>query len=154
MGSDINICTKFDSYPAERVVSIGVNPIACGCIVWHTYNLPCVYDIKMYKRDNRSIPLECIDRYWRKLNTLSIPASMYKALANTKICRVLSICFLMWTMKTKFECSRNWGDIKSDRFFSYRSDQEGTCNGTTNSEAWYINMSQSMCFYVGYIGEW
>lgn len=55
-----------------KAVFIGVDAVACGCIIRRTHNLSYVHEIALYKRDNWPIPLECIDHHWWKLDILFI----------------------------------------------------------------------------------
>lgn len=53
---------------SNRINSIGVDAIACRCILRRTYGLPCAHELAEYSRINQPIPLDIIDSYWRKLD--------------------------------------------------------------------------------------
>lgn len=57
----------------KRSSFTGVDPVACGCVLRRTHNLPCAHELAMYKEDGRPIPLGSIDRHWSKLDMLPSP---------------------------------------------------------------------------------
>lgn len=57
---------------AKHASSVGVDASKCGCVIRHTYGLPCAHEIAEFKRGSRSIPLESIDPYWRKLDLVPV----------------------------------------------------------------------------------
>lgn len=57
----------------KRANYVGYDVSACGCILRHTYGLPCAHEIANYMREGRSIPLSCIDPHWRKLDMEFVP---------------------------------------------------------------------------------
>lgn len=57
----------------KRIDMVGVDAVACGCIIRRTHGLPCGHELAEYKRCSRPIPLECIDRHWRKLDLVYDP---------------------------------------------------------------------------------
>ena len=65
----------------KRVNSVGVDVLACGCRLRRTHGLPCAHEIAEYQRENRPIPLACIDSYWRKLDMLRNSNVQHKKLS-------------------------------------------------------------------------
>ncbi|XP_028054208.1 uncharacterized protein LOC114258456 [Camellia sinensis] len=53
---------------SKRANSIGIDVEACGCILHHTYGLPCAHEIADYIRQDRPIPLATIHSQWRQLH--------------------------------------------------------------------------------------
>ncbi|XP_024039451.1 uncharacterized protein LOC112098079 [Citrus clementina] len=53
---------------SKRADLIGIDISACGCVVRHTYGLPCAHEIAEYKREGRPIPLDSVHLHWRKLD--------------------------------------------------------------------------------------
>lgn len=68
----------------KRGISIGVNLVACSCIIRHTHNLSYTHEITMYKRDNQLIPLDCIDYHWQKLTCYQQQRQLLKAFGTRK----------------------------------------------------------------------
>ncbi|XP_021817352.1 uncharacterized protein LOC110759580 isoform X1 [Prunus avium] len=58
------------SSQSKLAASIGVDALACGCVIRRTHGLPCAHEIAEYKRDCRPIPLESLDPHWMKLDLL------------------------------------------------------------------------------------
>lgn len=58
---------------AKRADLDGIDVSFCGCLTRRTYGLPCAHEIAEYKRTSRSIPLNCIDPHWRKLDLVLGP---------------------------------------------------------------------------------
>ena len=46
----------------------GIDPLLCGCILRKTCGLPCAHEIGEYVRMGMPIPLDAIDRHWKKLD--------------------------------------------------------------------------------------
>ena len=57
----------------KRANIVGVNAVACGCVIQWTHGLPCAHKLTEYQRCNRPIPLECIDRHWHRLDLVYAP---------------------------------------------------------------------------------
>ncbi|KAL9409227.1 hypothetical protein AB3S75_047588 [Citrus x aurantiifolia] len=55
---------------SKRADYIGLDPLACGCVVRHTHGIPCAHEIARYKREGRPIPLSSINLHWKKLDLL------------------------------------------------------------------------------------
>ena len=53
---------------SKRINTISVNAKACKCILRKTHKLPRAHELAEFARVNMSIPLECIDGFWRKLD--------------------------------------------------------------------------------------
>ncbi|XP_028071453.1 uncharacterized protein LOC114273835 [Camellia sinensis] len=53
---------------SKRANSISIHVEACGCVLHHTYGLPCAYEIADYIRQYRPIPLATIHSQWRQLH--------------------------------------------------------------------------------------
>jgi len=58
---------------SRRANSVGIDAVACGCILRRTHGLPCAHELAEYQRCNRPIPLDYIDQYWRKLDLVYAP---------------------------------------------------------------------------------
>ena len=52
----------------KRSNLVGIDRIACGCILRSTHGLPCAHEIATYVSEGRPIPLECIHPHWAKLD--------------------------------------------------------------------------------------
>ncbi|KAK9927819.1 hypothetical protein M0R45_024985 [Rubus argutus] len=59
----------------------------CGCAIQRTHGLPCAHEIAEYKRDYKSIPLECIHPHWRKLGTDPLRVTVESSGVNERIKR-------------------------------------------------------------------
>ncbi|XP_052300876.1 PKS-NRPS hybrid synthetase cheA-like [Citrus sinensis] len=55
---------------SKRADYIGLDPLACGCVVRRTHGIPCAHEIARYKREGRPIPLSSIHLHWKKLDLL------------------------------------------------------------------------------------
>ena len=55
---------------SKLVDYIGLDLLACGCIVRRTHGTPCAHEIAGYKREGRLIPLSSIHPHWKKLDLL------------------------------------------------------------------------------------
>ena len=60
---------------SNRANFVGIDVVACGCVIRHTHGLPCAHEIAEYKRDFRPIPLSSVDSHWRKLSIAPTYAS-------------------------------------------------------------------------------
>ncbi|XP_028113459.1 PKS-NRPS hybrid synthetase CHGG_01239-like [Camellia sinensis] len=62
---------------SKRLNSVGIDVVACGCILRRTHGLPCAHEIAEYFQQGRPIPLSCINPHWRKLDMLPVSASAF-----------------------------------------------------------------------------
>ncbi|XP_028075130.1 protein FAR1-RELATED SEQUENCE 3-like [Camellia sinensis] len=61
----------------KRSNSVGIDVIACGCILRRTHGLPCAHEIAEYFQQGRPIPLSCVNPYWRKLDMFPVLESAF-----------------------------------------------------------------------------
>ena len=47
---------------------IGMDKLACGCVIRSTYGLPCAHEIAELMMQQQSIPLSFVHPHWTKLN--------------------------------------------------------------------------------------
>ncbi|KAL7236169.1 hypothetical protein ACSBR1_019437 [Camellia fascicularis] len=57
---------------AKRAAVVGIDDVACGCVVRRTHGLPCAHEIADCMRENRPIPLTSVNPHWSKLDMFNI----------------------------------------------------------------------------------
>ena len=45
-----------------------IDPLLCGCVLRKTCGLPCAHEIAEFVREDKPIPVDRVDGFWRKLN--------------------------------------------------------------------------------------
>ncbi|XP_038695515.1 PKS-NRPS hybrid synthetase CHGG_01239-like [Tripterygium wilfordii] len=54
----------------ERSKDVGQITYKCGCHLRRSYGLPCAHEQAMYVSEGHTIPLDAIDKFWRKLDLM------------------------------------------------------------------------------------
>lgn len=52
----------------EQSKNVGEADYRCSCQIRRSYGLPCAHELVMYVSKGQTIPLDAIDRFWRKLD--------------------------------------------------------------------------------------
>ncbi|XP_052209388.1 PKS-NRPS hybrid synthetase cheA-like [Diospyros lotus] len=56
---------------SQLVEKIGVDKVACGCVIKMTHGLPCAHEIAEFMMQGRSIPLSVVHPRWTKLHLVN-----------------------------------------------------------------------------------